>query len=346
MSVRIRVQPGSRTFEAYPNETLLEAALRAGLIPYYSCCDGACGQCKARIVEGRPGVIRSHDYALTEAERASGTVLLCCTEPGTDLVIETPLVENIENPAALARPARVEAVEALNSDVVRLVVRTGRTHPLRYQAGQHVSLEFPGLPPRNKSVARGPEEDTHLEFHVRRVPGDPFSMHVFEQVTPGASLSVRGPWGRFLFNEAPRPVLFLAYETGFAPIKSLIEHGVRTRFPHPMYLYWVVHELDGHYLDDYCRALAATSDNFHYASLVMPEGSGGWSAAEAAMLWAVRRALADLNEIAGYEVYATGPARNMRAASALLRARGLPPAQLHIDALDRIEGPQVKISSG
>jgi len=349
MTVRIRVQPGNRVFEAYPNETLLEAALRAGLIPYYSCCDGACGQCKARILEGRPGAIRSHDYDLTEAERAEGTVLLCCTEPGTSMVIETPLVENIDNPAALARSARVEAIEALNYDVVRLVVRTGHSHPLRYLAGQHVSIEFPGLPPRNKSIARCPGDDARLEFHVRRNPADPFSMHVFERVAPGTELSVRGPWGRFLFNEASaRPVLFLAYETGFAAIKSLIEHCQRIQFPHPLHLYWVVHELDGHYLDDECRSLSESVEQFHYASLVMPGeiGNSQWSPAEAAMLWAVRRALADMTDISGFEVYATGPARNMRAAAALLRARGLPAAQLHIDYLERFEVPRRIASAG
>jgi len=347
MTVRIRIKPGSHVFEAYPHETLLEAALRSGLAPFYRCGDGTCGQCKARILEGRPGAVRAHDFPLTASEQANGSVLLCCTETGTDMVIETALDEQADNLAAQARPARVEAVEKLTGDVMRLVVRTGRTHPFRYLAGQHASLEFPGIAPRNKSMARCPGDDTHLEFHVRRTPGDPFAQYVFDRVRPGTELSVRGAWGQFTFQEAARrPVLFLAYETGFAPINSLIEYCLHTRFPHPLHLYWVVHDLDGHYLDDYCRSLAETSDNFHYSSLVMPGMSGEWSVAEAAMLWAVRRALSELSEIAGFEVYATGPARNMRAAAALLRARGLPAEQLHIDGLERFEDPRAQASAG
>ena len=212
-----------------------------------------------------------------------------------------------------------------------------------------MSLEFPGLAPRNKSIASCSCYAIDLEFHVRRMPGDRFAEHVFNGLAPGAALTVRGPWGRFTFNEAaPRPVLFLAYETGFPPIKSLIEHSLRIDFPHPRHLYWAVHELDGHYLDGYCRSLVDTLDHFQYSPLVVPREAsrGEWTPAETAMLESVRRVLADHPDIASYEIYATGPARNMRAAAALLLARGLPGSQLHIDHLERYEAPRLLASAG
>jgi CDP-4-dehydro-6-deoxyglucose reductase len=349
MTVRIRILPGDRVFEAHPHETLLEAALRAGLTPYYSCSNGTCGECKARIREGRPGAVRFHDYALSAAEKADGTVLLCCAESGTDMVIEARLADHADDIAAQEVPARVATLEVLGADVMRLVVRTPRSRTLQFLAGQHVSLEFPGLAPRNKSIASCSGYAIDLEFHVRRTPGDPFAEHVFQRLAVGAPVTVRGPWGRFTFDEAaPRPVLFLAYETGLPPIKSLIEHGMRIGFPHPMHLYWAVHDLDGHYLEGFCHALVDSLDGFQYSPLVIaPEARGGeWSAAETAMLETVRRVLVDHPDIAGYEIYATGPARNMRAAAALLKARGLPEAQLHIDHLERFEAPRLFASAG
>lgn len=348
MTVRIRIQPGDRSFEAHPHETLLEAALRAGLSPFYNCNNGSCGQCKAKIRAGEPGATRFNDYVLTNAEKADGTVLLCCAETGTDMVIETRLAENAGDLTPQAVSAKVAMLEPLSDDVMRLVLRTPRSHTLQFLAGQHVSLEFPGLEPRNKSIASCSCYAIDLEFHVRRRDGDRFAEHVFNHLAPGAPVTVRGPWGRFTFDEsAPRPVLLLAYETGFSPIKSLIEQSMRVDFPHPLHLYWVVHDRDGHYLDNYCRSLVKTLDGFRYTPLVVPHeaGAGGAAAAEAAMLVAARLARSDHPDLSGCEVYAAGPARNMRAAAAYLYARDLPDAQLHIDYLERYEPVRLRVAA-
>lgn len=347
MTVRIRIQPGDRIFEVDPHETLLEAALRAGLTPYYGCGNGSCGQCRARLVKGR--VARQHpNTVLSTADVEQGTVLLCCTEPGTDMVIETPLVQGVDDIRTQEISARVVRLERLGHDVMRVELRTPSSHTLQFLAGQHVSIEIPGLPPRNKSVASCPGHAGELEFHVRQGHNDPFSDYVFRSLEPNAMLILRGPAGRFTFDEtAPRSVILIAYETGFPAIKSLIEHSLRTGFPHPLHLYWVVHDLDGHYLDNYCRLLVDSYEGFQYTPLVVQRevSVGEWSPAETAMIEATRRVLADYPDIGGHEVYAAGPAHNMRVASALLRARGLPEGQLHIDHLERFDEVTRRVSA-
>lgn len=349
MTVRIRIQPGDRSFEAQPHESLLEAALRAGLAPHFRCSNGSCGQCKAKVCAGQPGATRFHDYVLTAAEKAEGTVLLCCAEAGVeDMEIETRLAETAGDLAPQAVSARVAKLELLSHDVMRLVLRTSRSHTLQFLAGQHVTLEFPGLQPRNKSIASCSCYAIDLEFHVRRRRGDRFAEHVFNHLVPGTPVTVRGPWGQFTFDEsAPRPVLLLAYETGFSPIKSLIEQSMRVDFPHPLHLYWMVHERDGHYLDNYCRSLAKSLDGFRYTPLVAPRAASAdaTAAAEAAMLVAARLAGTEHPNLAGCEVYATGPARNMRAAAAYLYAHGLPDSQLHIDSLERYEPVRLRFAA-
>ncbi len=347
MTVRIRIQPGDRIFEADPHETLLEAALRSGLTPYYGCGNGSCGQCQARLVKGE-AARQYPSTALTAADAARGMVLLCCTEAGTDMVLEARLVKGVDDIPAQEIPARVVRLERLSHDVMRLVLRTPCARTLQFLAGQHVSIEIPGLLPRNKSIASCPGQAADLEFHVRHGRNDPFSEFVFHGLESGALLMLRGPIGRFTFDETvPRPVILIAYETGFPPIKSLIEHALRIGFPHPLHLYWVVHDLDGHYLDSHCRSLVDNHERFQYSPLVVQRevSVGEWSPAETAMLEATRRVLVDYPEIGGHEIYAAGPARNMRAAAALLRSRGLPDSQLHIDHLERFDEVPRRVSA-
>jgi len=55
MSAHVVVQPSRREFFVEGADTILEAALRAGLSVNYGCSNGNCGLCKARIVSGRSG---------------------------------------------------------------------------------------------------------------------------------------------------------------------------------------------------------------------------------------------------------------------------------------------------
>ena len=78
MTAHVQVKPSGREFFVDGNDSLLEAALRAGLSLDYGCSIGSCGKCKARIVSGQVQRTRHSDYALTAAEKNAGVVLMCC----------------------------------------------------------------------------------------------------------------------------------------------------------------------------------------------------------------------------------------------------------------------------
>ncbi len=69
-----------------PNETLLEAARRAGLEPSFSCEEGYCGCCMARLERGKVQM-RTHD-ALTAKDLANRWVLACQSRQEGDEQIE------------------------------------------------------------------------------------------------------------------------------------------------------------------------------------------------------------------------------------------------------------------
>lgn len=67
------------------SETILAATLRERPDAPFSCTNGVCGTCRARVVEGE--VTMDRNYALEDDEVAAGIVLTCQSHPVTDEVV-------------------------------------------------------------------------------------------------------------------------------------------------------------------------------------------------------------------------------------------------------------------
>lgn len=74
----------TRELSARSNETLLDAALRAGLTPPFACQQGVCASCKASLKSGR--VRMEHHEALNSLEIDQGTILTCQAVPVSERV--------------------------------------------------------------------------------------------------------------------------------------------------------------------------------------------------------------------------------------------------------------------
>ena len=268
MSFRVRLLPSGKEFTAEKNETVLEAALRSGISLNYSCNNGSCGGCGGRIKSGQVRETQQHDFHFSDTQKAQGHVLLCVNAAQSDLEIEVKEAGGIEDIPLQLIPTKVEQMERIQDDIMILHLRTPRSQTLRFLAGQHLSLAIAGMPPRNKSLASCPCNAMHLQFHIRRVPGDPFSEYVFTQLKVSQTVTVEGPWGNFSLDEnSKRPIIFVAYETGFAPIKSIIEHAIALELEQPLHLYWMAHQPGNHYLNNLCRSWLDALDNFSYTAL-------------------------------------------------------------------------------
>jgi ferredoxin len=78
------------SFEVFPNETVLDAAIRAGIPIPYSCRSGTCRTCISRVISGSiehdPEYL--DDLLIDQDEVADGYRLLCSSLAHTDSVIE------------------------------------------------------------------------------------------------------------------------------------------------------------------------------------------------------------------------------------------------------------------
>ena len=82
----LRIQPLGATLTLGPGQSLLEAALGAGLVLRSSCRNGTCRECMARVLEGR--VHHRIDWpGLSAQERSEGWVLPCVAVADSDVVL-------------------------------------------------------------------------------------------------------------------------------------------------------------------------------------------------------------------------------------------------------------------
>jgi len=204
-------------------DSILDAALRAGFAVDYRCSNGNCGMCKGRILKGEVKKIRHHDFVIPEMEKSQGYVLLCCNTAVTDVLVEADEAENASEIPRQEVRARVKRLESVGTQDAILHLQTPRNQRLRFLAGQSARLSVRGEE-ADFPIASCPCDDRNLQFHLHR--GESFADKAFE-LHPNDCVDLVAPHGNFVLDDdSPRSLLFVAFGGGFAPIKSLVERIV------------------------------------------------------------------------------------------------------------------------
>jgi CDP-4-dehydro-6-deoxyglucose reductase len=236
---KVTVQPSGHAFEVQEGESVLTAALRQDLVLPYGCRNGACGSCKGRILEGRVDYGVYQQKALTDQEKAQGKALFCQARPLTDLVVEARTIGAAKDIQVRMLPCRVQKLERLADDVMVIYLRLPANERLQFLAGQYIEFLLKDGSRRSFSMGNAPHDDELIQLHVRHVAGGQFTDHVFGKMKERDILRFEGPLGTFFLREdSQKPIVFVASGTGFAPIKSVIEHALHKNIARPMVLYW------------------------------------------------------------------------------------------------------------
>ena len=330
MTAHVQIKPSGHEFFVDGNDSLLEAALRAGLALDYGCSAGSCGKCKAKVLSGQVQKTRHSDIVLSAAEKNAGVMLMCCNTAVVDLVIEAREAHGAADMPLQDIEARVKTVSPIAEDMRLLHLQTPRSNRLRFLAGQSVSLELAGGERASYPVASCPCDDRNLQFHVRRRAGDAFAERVFDGLAVADGVRIEGPRGTFVLDEeSSRPLVFIAVDAGFAPIKSLIEHAMALEAAESLRLVWIASAPGGHYLDNLCRAWGDALDDFAYVPLTLEGGASPETLERRLSPTLMKHA-----PLQDCDVYVAGPPALAQAAERLLRERGLPQAQLSVNRLE------------
>ncbi|NDE46822.1 MAG: CDP-6-deoxy-delta-3,4-glucoseen reductase, partial [Betaproteobacteria bacterium] len=222
MAWTVTIEPAAKQFMAEPDETLLEAALRQGIVLPYGCKDGACGSCKAKALAGSWEQGAHQPSALKSDEATQGFLLTCCSRASSDLRLECRTVAGIADIPVRKMPSRIASIERAAPDVAIIRLQLPANERLKYLAGQYLEILMRDGSRRAYSMASPPESNEPLELHIRAVGGGVMSRYWFDTAKTDDLLRLHGPLGTFFLRESMGlDLIFLATGTGIAPIKAL-----------------------------------------------------------------------------------------------------------------------------
>ncbi len=316
---------------AEDGETILSAVQRAGVAFSHSCLAGNCGSCKCELIDGDIYELERSEFALTDAERASGLILACRTQVWGDTRIRR-LAEDelIVHPSRILN-CHVSHLETLTHDIRAVHLTPYGAAAFLYSPGQFASVEFlPGIE-RQYSMA-GIAADATLQFHVRRVPGGKTSTHVVEQLREGDAVTVRGPLGSsYLREQHAGPVLLVAGGSGLAPIESILRGIFAQAAPGgeraPVRLYFGARAERDIYHEALLSAWARDYPWFSYDIVLSDDSS------TRRRRGFVHDALAgELASVTGMKAYLAGPPPMVEATTGFLKDQGMAMRDIHADA--------------
>ncbi|MDR2365668.1 MAG: CDP-6-deoxy-delta-3,4-glucoseen reductase [Zoogloeaceae bacterium] len=330
MSYQITLQPGAVQYVAEADETLLEAALRQGVSIPYGCKNGACCVCKTKLLDGKADLGAYQPHALNAREIEEGKLLLCTARARSDLTLENhQATRQSEIPVKLML-AKIKTLQRAAHDVIILSLQLPAHETFTFRAGQYIDILLPEGQRRSYSIASAPEQAGTLELHIRRVPNGLFTGRVFEAMKEKDILRFEGPRGGFfLREESDKPVILIASGTGFAPIKSIVEHTLAQNITRPLRIYWGCRAQADLYLPALPAAWAAEHPHIRFIP-VLSAADADWRGRAGFVHQAV---LSDYPDLSRHEVYACGnPAMVDSARRELVARCRLPEKSFFADA--------------
>jgi CDP-4-dehydro-6-deoxyglucose reductase len=309
MAFQIRVEPSGHAFQAAADESLLDAALRQGVMLPYGCRDGACGSCRGKVLAGQFDHGRAPQHTLSAADRRAGAALFCCARARSDLTIESKELRSPQELPVKTLPARVQKLTLAAPDVMIVELKLPASERLQFFAGQYIEILLKDGRRRAFSLANAPHADGCLQLHIRRTPGGQFTDHLFTAMKERDMLRFRGPYGSFfLREESTKPMLLVAGGTGFGPIKAIVEQVLAERSARPMDIYWGGRQPADLYLLPVAERWALEQPNIRFVPVLsdLPQGrseQAHWHG-RSGLVHAV--AMEDFPDLSGHQVYVCG----------------------------------------
>ena len=323
---KVQLSDGT-SFPIAENQTILAAAQQAGVHLDFSCRDGRCGVCKVKVLAGSTLEFKFPE-SLDDQQRTGRLILTCCHGAKSDLSIEAENLVQLEGIEAKVLPCRIDSLEHLSVDVIKVVLRLPPNTNFSYLPGQYVDIIGPSAVRRSYSLATAPRSgEAKLELLVRHYPGGVMSRYWFEEAKVNDLLRLEGPLGSFFLrdNDA-KQLAFLATGTGIAPVlamfEELLESGIENRFE-KVVCYFGCRNADELFFD----AKELFNEAIEFVPVFSREAPAG------ARKGYVQQALVeDFKSLDGLSVYACGSPEMINDARMLLVGNGLQEKRFYSDA--------------
>jgi len=266
MSLLIQIADSEVSFPCESDQSILDAALKAGVQIPYSCKKGVCGNCAAHIEQGE-----FQRTLIWPDAKLTGQELLCQCRPQSDLVIKPPRWHQ-SSPAETKRvQLKVYRNVAVAPDVSLLHLRLPAGQRIKFRAGQYLNIVLPDGQVRSYSMANPPHESDSIQLHVRHVDGGLFSQ-IARQLNPGDVLEVALPFGQVQLSQDDQShLLCVCGGTGFAPVKSLLDDLAKQKSRRQITLLWGAKDAAGLYLLDHIAKWQKSLPRFKFQAVIETE---------------------------------------------------------------------------
>jgi len=333
MSYKVSVPSSGHEFTVEENETVLDAALRQGIGLPYGCRNGACGNCAGDLISGEvkyeAGALKADAKDLFD----QGKALFCQSLACSDLEIAVTEITKSQDVEVKILPCRVETMELLTHDIMKIELKLPETERMQFLAGQYLEILLKDGKRRAFSIANAPHDDDLIELHIRHVPDGHFGDYVFSEMKEKALLKIEGPLGSYyLREESNRPVILVGGGTGFAPLKGMLEHAFKIGFDQPIHLFCGVRAKRDLYMDEMTKDWLDQYSNLKYTPVLSEPAEGDdWQGKTGYVHDAVVEEYPDLST---YDVYLSGPPSMVKSGMDAFYAKGLPETQIYSDSFE------------
>ncbi len=310
MSYYVEIAPLGEIIEVEQGQTILDAALRAGIYLQHACGHGLCSTCKVDVLEGEVEQGDASPFALMDIERQEGKCLTCCAIPLSDLVIEADVDEDPDAQSHSVQDYLAVVTKIENfSPRIKGVFLALEADGLEFQAGQYINLTIPrtnGIP-RAFSIASPPSSRNLIELNIALIQDGEGTSYIHNNLKVGDELAFSGPYGRFYVRKsAPEPKLFLAGGSGLSSPKCMVLDLLEDNDRGPITLIHGVRNQEELYYEDLFLQMDREHANFTYVPTLSDEPIDSSWTGYRGYVHDVAQAYFD-GKFEGYKAYMCGP---------------------------------------
>ncbi|GAB3100347.1 2Fe-2S iron-sulfur cluster binding domain-containing protein [Aestuariicella hydrocarbonica] len=333
MSYKVTLAPFDVEFSCEENDTILEAAFKAGVALRHGCKHGGCGACKVKVLDG---CVEHNDHAtaISEAEIDEDIALLCCSLPEEDVVIElnddytleelTPEFPVAEHPLTLAELTWV------THDIAHLVLTLPEGECFGFRAGQYLEISLRGDENFRSFSMANISTDGGVELLIKLMPNGHFSRYLKDQACAGDALTIRGPFGQFGISDTEAPMVMIAGGSGMAPIMSMLRQLKDEKSTRPIQFFYGARSQEDLFWVDQIKSFSLDLPNFEFIPALSEEPSdSGWQGEKGLITDVVARRTVE--SLRGSEGYLCGPQGMIDAAVDVLKSKGMFSARIRFD---------------
>jgi CDP-4-dehydro-6-deoxyglucose reductase len=169
------------------------------------------------------------------------------------------------------RTGKITRIENETNSTKRFWIEIPEVEKFDFQPGQFVTLDLPIHEQKNKrwrsySIASAPDGTNTIELVIVLLEGGAGTTYLFNEVSVGSELLLRGPQGKFTLPETLDKDLFLICTgTGIAPFRSMAHylHAHQLSHQNIHLIFGCRTYADGLYIDE-LKALQEQHPNFFF----------------------------------------------------------------------------------